>query len=252
MRLEDAQVVLTGAAGGLGRRFALELLAAGAAVAAGDADAAGLRALRREAEGLPGRLHVAVVDVTDEESVARFVAEADGALGGVNSLIHAAGILRDGLLVQRDGEAVRTMTLAQWRKVLDVNLTGAFLVTREVAARMVAAGRGGVVVHLSSLSRHGNPGQANYAASKAGLDAAVRTWALELAPFGIRVGAVAPGVTDTGFLQGIAPERLAAFAAAVPLGRLGKPEEMWAAVRFVFECEFFNGRVLEVDGGAAM
>lgn len=253
MRLEDLKILVTGAAGGLGRHFVLELVRAGARVAAGDTNAAGLRALKAETEGLPGQLMLGKLDVTDEASATEFVAAAAEQLGGVNALINSAGILRDGLLVQRDGEAIHKLTLAQWRKVLDVNLTGPFLMTRELAARMLADGvAAGVVVNLSSLSRGGNPGQANYAASKSGLDAATRTWALELAPYGIRVGAVAPGVTETGFLQGISEEALGTLIGSIPVGRAGKPDEIWMAVRFVLECDFFNGRVLEVDGGARM
>ncbi|HEX2644743.1 MAG TPA: SDR family oxidoreductase [Thermoanaerobaculia bacterium] len=253
MRLEDLRIIVTGAAGGLGRHFILELLRAGAAVAAGDTNAAGLRSLKTEAEELPGRLMVGKLDVTDEVSAAEFVAAAAEQLGGLNSLVNSAGILRDGRLVYREGETIHKLTLAQWRKVLDVNLAGPFLMTREVAARMLADGTpGGVVVNLSSLSRAGNPGQSNYAASKSGLDAATRTWALELAPYGIRVGAVAPGVTETGFLQGISEEALAALIDAIPVGRAGRPQEIWMAVRFILENDFFNGRVLEVDGGARM
>src|SRR5262249_50854239 len=107
-------------------------------------------------------------------------------------------------------------------------------------------------INFSSIARASNPGQANYAASKAGLDAATRTWALELARYGIRVGGIAPGVTDTSFLEGISETALARLVEEIPLGRLGRPEDIWRAVRFIIECGFFSGRVLEVDGGAAM
>ena len=251
MKLQQLYTVVTGAAGGLGRRFVYNLLQAGASVAAGDTNAAGLRSLKAEAEELPGRLHVGRLDVTDETSTGRFLVDAAAALGSLNSLIHSAGISRDGLLVQQDGGQIRKLTLTQWRKVVDVNLTGAFLMTRDLAAHMLEQDVGpGCFVHLSSVCRKGNPGQSNYAASKAGLDAATRTWALELAPHGIRVAAVAPGVTQTGFLEGMAPERLAEMTASIPVGRIGNPDEIWGAVRFVLENDFFNGRVLEIDGGA--
>lgn len=254
MQLANLKVIVSGAAGGMGRVFVRELLAAGARVVAGDSNAAGLRSLRAEAGGAPERLTVTRLDVTDEASVSEFVSAAVTSLGGVDALVNAAGILRDGLLVQRrDGELQR-LTLAQWRKVLDVNLTGPFLMTREVVAAMLGEGDGrrGVIVNISSLSRSGNPGQSNYAASKAGLDAATRTWALELAPLGIRVAAVAPGVTATGFLGGISEAALEDLTARIPVGRIGRPEEVWQAVRFIIECDYVNGRVLEVDGGASM
>jgi len=253
VELARCQAIVTGAAGGLGGSFARELLAAGARVAAGDANAAGLRELAAAAAGLPGQLHVSRLDVADEASVAAFVDFAAERMDGLNLLINSAGIARDGLLVTPAGGEVQTLPLAQWRKVIDVNLTGQFLMTRAFAARLVAAGtRDAVVVNLSSIARAGNPGQSNYAASKAGLDACTRTWALELARHGIRVGGVAPGVTATGFLAGFSEEALARLAAAIPLGRLGQPRDVWQAVRFIVECEFFTGRTVEVDGGAGM
>ncbi len=253
MNLTDVKAVVTGAAGGLGGYFAIELVHAGAKVAAGDTNAAGLRRLVSEAEDLPGRLVIGKLDVTDEASVESFFSSAVAQLGGLNVLINSAGIIRDGTLISRDGDQVTRLPLAQWRKVIDVNLTGPFLMTREAAMHMVQGGeREGVVINLSSIARAGNPGQANYAASKAGLDAATRTWALELARYGIRVGGIAPGVTDTSFLEGISETALTRLAEEIPLGRLGRPEDIWGAARFILENGFFTGRVLEVDGGAAM
>jgi 3-oxoacyl-[acyl-carrier protein] reductase len=260
MKLTDAKAIITGAAGGLGGAFALELARAGARVVAGDTNAAGLRKLSSEAAELPGQLSIAKLDITDEASVQEFVATAAERMEGLNVLINSAGIARDGLLLSTDGGEIKTLPLAQWRKVLDVNLTGQFLMARELAAHVVrsagAQGNGSageaVIVNLSSIARAGNPGQSNYAASKAGLDACTRTWALELARHGIRVGGVAPGVTETGFLEGFSEEALARLRAGIPLGRLGHPEEIWRAVRFIIENEFFTGRTVEVDGGAAM
>ena len=124
---------------------------------------------------------------------------------------------------------------------------------RELAARVVASGtHEAVIVNLSSVARAGNPGQSNYSASKSGLDACTRTWALELARHGIRVGGVAPGVTETGLLDNFSAEALARLKAGIPLGRLGRPEDIWQAVKFVLECDFFTGRTVEVDGGSAM
>jgi len=137
--------------------------------------------------------------------------------------------------------------------VIDVNLTGQFLVAREVAASMLERREPeGVIVNLSSLARAGNPGQSGYGASKAALDAATRTWALELAPHRIRVGAIAPGVIQTPILDNISAEARDALLAGIPLGRFGDPCEVWLALRFIVECGFFTGRVIEVDGGAQM
>ena len=252
MNLNDAQAVVTGAARGLGRYFALALAREGARVVAGDVNAAGLRSLRGEAEGLPGSLTVATVDIANEAAVGTFLETAFRELPGLNVLVNNAGVLRDGLLVTPEEGAIRKLPLLQWGKVIDINLTGQFLMAREVAARMVEAGTRGVIVNISSLARSGNVGQSNYAASKAGLDACTRTWALELGKHGIRVGGVAPGVIDTPILEGISEAAMADLLHAIPLGRIGTPDEVWQAVRFILTCDFFTGRTIEVDGGASM
>jgi len=252
MELKEVRAIVTGAAGGMGACFARELARSGARVVGGDTNAAGLRELMSSVDGIEGELSVAKLDLTDEASVSSFVTLALDRLGTVNVLLNCAGIARDGELVSVDGDGVKKLPLAQWRKVLDVNLTGQFLITREVVASMIEAGVGGVVVNVSSLARAGNPGQSNYAASKAGLDACTRTWALELARHGIRVGGIAPGVTETGFLESFGEETLEGLVSEIPLGRLGTTTDLWRAVRFILECEFFTGRTVEVDGGAAM
>ncbi len=253
MRLEAVQAIVTGAGRGLGRHFALAIAAAGGAVVAGDVDRAALRELKGEGAGLAGRLAVLGLDIADEASAAAFVAAAAAELPGLNVLVNNAGILRDGLLVAGSGEEFHKLPALQWRKVLDVNLTGQFLMAREFAARVLeSGGRDAVIVNISSLARAGNAGQSGYSSSKAGLDACTRSWSLELAAHGIRVGGVAPGVIDTPILKGIAGDALAKLVAGIPLGRTGTPEEVWQAVRFVIECDFFTGRTLEVDGGAAM
>lgn len=253
MRMAEVRALVTGAASGLGYRFALELARAGAAVAAVDVDGGGLRRLAAEAAGLSGRVEPLEGDIADEAAVKGFVRQAAERLDGINVLVNNAAVLMDGLLVTEEEGWVRRLPTAQWRRVLDVNLTGQFLVAREVAAEMLERGEGeGVIVNLSSLARAGNAGQSAYAASKAALDAATRTWALELAPRGIRVAGIAPGVIQTPILDNISPEARTALLAAIPVGRFGDPGEVWLALRFILECGFFTGRLLEVDGGAQM
>jgi len=253
VQVGEARAIVTGAARGLGRHFTLALLREGARVAAGDVNGAGLRGLKAEAAALPGALTVATLDVADEASVAAFVELAARALGGeLNLLLNNAGVLRDGLLVAWEDGAARKLPLTQWNKVIDVNLTGQFLMAREVAAKMIESGTRGVIVNISSLARAGNRGQSSYAASKAGLDACTRTWALELAAHGIRVGGVAPGVIDTPILGDVSATALQSLLAGIPVGKLGTSEEVWEAVKFVLTCDFFTGRTVEVDGGASM
>jgi 3-oxoacyl-[acyl-carrier protein] reductase len=248
MELRDLRVIVTGAAQGMGAHFAARLHEAGARVAAGDVNAAGL-------DALPAGVARRRLDVTDEADVAAFVAWASGELGGLNALVNNAGILRDGLLVKKDrttGE-VTTLARADWDAVLAVNLTGATLMAREVVAAMARAGtRPGVVVNISSIARHGNRGQSNYVAAKAALAANTVTWAREFGPLGVRVGAVAPGMIETPMTRGMNQKARDALVAAVPVGRIGTPEDIWRAVRFVIECDYFDGRCVDVDGGLAM
>jgi 3-oxoacyl-[acyl-carrier protein] reductase len=249
MQIRDLQIIVTGAASGLGASAAKFLCREGAAVAAVDLDTAGLEALRDELGGDAGRLSICRADVASEPDAINAVRQAVAAHGTVNGLINSAGIYRDGLLVHGDG---RKLPLAQWRKVIDVDLTGTFLMTREVAAHMVASKTSpGVIVNLASISRHGNVAQSNYAAAKAAVVADTRVWARELAVHGIRVAAVSPGLIRTPILSEdlLDPQVLAGYVARIPLGRLGEPREIDAAIRFIIDCDYFTGECVEVNGG---
>lgn len=252
MKIKDLNVIVTGAASGLGRAFALELARAGACVMACDVDEGGLENLAGEVEG---ELATCVADVSSENDVLGLVDATVEAFGSVNALINNAGIFRDALLVSKDRESgeVRKMSLKHWQQVIDVDLTGPFLCTREVAARMVKEdSKPGVIVNISSVSRHGNRGQSNYSAAKAGLVADTKLWAEELSRYGIRVGAVAPGFIQTPILDAMKPEMLDKLLKSVPLRRAGSPEEIWQAVKFIFECDYFTGRCIDVDGGLTL
>jgi 3-oxoacyl-[acyl-carrier protein] reductase len=254
MRLEDTRMIVTGAARGLGRHYAYRLAEAGAEVAAGDVNEEALASLAEEARGLRGKIHVRRLDVGDEAEIGAFVGWAHEAMGGLTGLVNNAGILRDGLLVKRDRNtgAVTKLSRADWQAVIDVNLTGATLMVRDVVAKMAEGGHKGVIVNISSIARHGNRGQSNYSAAKAALAVNTKTWSHEFAPLGIRVGAVAPGMIDTPMTQGMNQKARDALVAAIPVGRIGVPEDIWLAVRFVIECDYFNGRTIDVDGGLSM
>ena len=255
MILADMKIIVTGAASGMGAYFARQLAAAGAQVVAGDVDGGGLEKLSASSEGLPGAVYTHSLDVTREEETAAFVDWAFAAMGGLNGLINNAGILRDGLLVKKDRHSgeISKLTRADWQAVIDVNLTGATWIVRDAVAKMaetqVAAG---VVVNMSSLSRHGNRGQSNYVAAKAALAANTATWAREFAPFGIRVGALAPGLIETPMTQGMHEKARAALVATVPLGRIGAPQDVWLGVKFIIENDYFTGRCIDIDGGLNM
>jgi 3-oxoacyl-[acyl-carrier protein] reductase len=255
MKLSDLKIIVTGGAQGMGAHFARRVAEAGAQVAVGDVQETGLAALAEHTQGLPGQVHTRRLDVASETDVAEFVTWARQAMGGLNGLINNAGILRDGLLVKKDrttGQVAR-LSREQWQQVIDVNLTGATFMVREVVATMAEANLGpGVVVNMSSIARHGNRGQSNYSAAKAALAANTNTWSREFAPFGVRVGAVAPGMIETPMTQGMNQKARDALVASIPVGRIGLPEDIWLAVKFVLECDYFNGRTIDVDGGLSM
>ena len=255
MQLSDLKVIVTGAAQGMGAHFARRLAEAGAQVAAGDVKEEALAALVESTAGLPGKVHARKLDVSSEAEVGSFVEWAYGAMGGLNGLINNAGILRDGLLVKKDRTtgAVTKLSKDQWDAVIAVNLTGATLMVRDVVAKMVETEqRPGVIVNMSSSARHGNRGQSNYSAAKSALATNTVTWMREFAPFGIRVGAVAPGMVETPMTAGMNQKARDTLVANIPVGRVGLPEDLWLAVKFVLECDYFNGRTLDVDGGLAM
>jgi 3-oxoacyl-[acyl-carrier protein] reductase len=254
MELSKLKMIITGGAQGMGRHFSLRLAQAGAHVAAGDVQEEGLKSLEQEAKGLPGKIFTKKLDVSNEQQCADFVTWAHGQMGGLNGLVNNAGILRDGLLVKKDREtgAIKKLTLDQWNAVIGVNLTGATLMVRETVAKMAETNEKGVIVNMSSIARHGNRGQSNYVSAKAALAMNTKTWALEFAPFGIRVGAVAPGMIETPMTQGMNQKARDALVEAIPVKRIGLPEDIWVAVKFVIECDYFNGRCIDVDGGLSM
>src|SRR5271154_668824 len=229
MKLESLKIVISGAAGGMGRYFALRLAEAGAQVAIGDVNEEGLKETVALKSG-PGAIHARKLNVASEADVGSFVGWAFEAMGGLNGLINNAGILRDGLLVKKDREtgAIKVLTKEQWDAVIAVNLTGATLLARDCVRTMAEKGqRPGVVVNMSSIARHGNRGQSNYSAAKAALAVNTKTWALEFAPFGVRVGAIAPGMIETPMTQGMNEKARDALVAAIPVGRIGVPEDIW-------------------------
>ncbi len=255
MKLEELKIVVSGGAQGMGRHFALELAKAGAQVAIGDVNEAGLAEVVEASKGSKGKVHARKLDVASEPDVAGFVKWAAGEMKGLNGLVNNAGILRDGLLVKKDREtgAIKVLSKEQWDAVIGVNLTGATLLARDVVAHMAGEGiKPGVVVNISSIARHGNRGQSNYTAAKSALAANTVTWSKEFAAFGVRVCAVAPGMVETPMTQGMNQKARDGLVAAIPVGRIGVPEDIWLAVKFCIECDYFNGRTIDVDGGMSM
>ena len=250
MDINGKTIAITGAGRGLGRAMALEFATHGAQLALIDVNTDDLAETARECAAGGGVSRIYACNVTQEDAVTATMDAIVRDFGGLDVLVNNAGIVKDGLLVKvKDGVVVGKMGLEQWNAVIEVCLTGVFLCGREAAERMIRSGRGGVIINISSISRDGNAGQTNYTAAKAGVAAMTTVWAKELARYGIRAGAIAPGFCATEILTSMTPETLSRVTAPVPLHRLGEPGEIARTARFIVENDFFTGRTISVDGG---
>ncbi|SDT96196.1 SDR family oxidoreductase [Halopseudomonas salegens] len=249
MQLKDSVIIITGGGQGLGRSMAEFLAARGARLALVDLDQQRLDEAAAACKAAGGDARSYVCNVANEEQVGDMVNQVASDFGAINGLINNAGILRDGLLLKSKDGQIQKLSLSQWQSVIDVNLTGVFLCTRDVGAKMIELGNQGLIINISSISRAGNIGQSNYSAAKAGVAALTVVWARELARFGIRVAGIAPGFIETEMTASMKPEALEKMTAGIPLKRMGKPDEIAHSAAYLFENEFYTGRVLELDGG---
>lgn len=250
MNLKDKVIAITGAAQGLGRAMADILADEGAHIALLDMQEESLNKAAAELseKGITARPYV--VNVTKEEDVEAAFRQIAEDFKQLNGLVNSAGIMRDGMFLKvKEGKVVGKMSLEQFQSVLDVNVTGTFLCAREASATMIELGCEGVIINLSSVSRGGNMGQTNYSASKAAVATMTVTWGKELARFGIRAACIAPGLVDTAMARQMRPEMMEKFLSTVPLRRLAKVEELGHTAKFIFENDYFTGRVIELDGG---
>jgi 3-oxoacyl-[acyl-carrier protein] reductase len=241
--LSGQVALVTGAARGLGRIIAQSLAAAGAKVACIDINTDSLAETVAAIRSAGGTAEPIACDVTDGSRVNKVVDEVIGKWGALNILVNNAGITRDNLIVRMKDD--------QWDAVININLRGTFLFTR-AAARPMMKNRQGRIINVASVSGlMGNPGQANYSASKAGVIGLTRTVALELASRNITVNAVAPGFIATEMTAALGEEVLQEVRKQIPLGRLGEPQDVADAVLFLASeaASFITGHILTVDGG---
>ena len=242
--LEGRVALVTGGSRGIGAAVSSELAAAGAEVAlnyASGAEAA--NALVEEIAGRGGSARAVQGDISTAAGATALVEQVESEVGPIAILVNNAGITRDNLIMKLGDD--------DWHKVIDTNLGGAFFACRAVARPMLKR-RAGAIVNMSSVvGVHGNAGQTNYAASKAGLIGLTKALAKELGARGIRVNAIAPGYIETALTDALPEPAREAILASTPLGRLGRPEDVAAAVRFLVSdaAGFVTGDVLAVDGG---
>lgn len=243
MSFENRTAIVTGSGRGIGKVIISQLAAAGANVVVSDIDQASCE----ETAGEIGANAIACqANVTSADDIDRLFKRATEEFGSVDIVVNNAGITRDGLMIR--------MAEKDWDTVLDINLKGAFLVTK-IAARIMMKQRSGRIVNISSVvGLTGNAGQANYAAAKAGLVALTKTAAKELGSRGVTVNAVAPGFIETEMTAALPEAARAAFMSNIVLGRAGTPADVAAAVMFLAsdEAAYITGQVLSIDGGMVM
>jgi 3-oxoacyl-[acyl-carrier protein] reductase len=241
--LEGKRALVTGASGGIGGAIARALYGAGASVALSGTRRDALDAL---ATDLGERAHVVVADLSSAEGAVALAKDADAAMGGLDILVNNAGLIRDQLLMRMKDE--------EWQQVLDVNLSAAFRLTRACLRGMMKARFGRVISITSVVGATGNPGQANYAASKAGLVGFTKSVALEVASRGITANCVAPGFIVTPMTDALTEDQRSQSLAMIPAGRFGEPAEIASATLFLAsdEAAYVTGQTLHVNGGMAM
>jgi 3-oxoacyl-[acyl-carrier protein] reductase len=241
--LSGQTAFVTGSTRGIGLAIARTLHQAGAAVAVVGRDRGRAEAVAAE---LGGRAAGVACDVADAAQVDAAIAAAEAALGPITVLVNNAGVTRDNLLIRLSDE--------DWDQVLDANLKGAFHTMRAVARGMMKRRQGRIINITSVVGLMGNKGQANYAASKAGLIGLTKAVAQEYASRNVLVNCVAPGFIETDMTAALPPEASAALLSAIPLGRFGQPDDVAGAVLFLASdlARYLTGHVLVVDGGMAM
>ena len=246
MRLRNKVAIITGSAQGLGWETAKRFLAEGANVAIADYRTEGVQERIDVIPGANDHAIVLKVDVADHESVQNMVQAVIDRFGTIDILINNAGITKDAMLKKMEAE--------DFKKVIDVNLTGIFHCTQAVAGHM-EKNMSGKIINTSSVSGvYGNVGQTNYAAAKAGVIGLTKTWAKELGRKGINVNAVAPGFIETPMITTVPEQVISRLKEQIPLKRLGKPEDIANTYLFLAsdEADYINGATIHVDGGIIM
>ncbi|MGE0615389.1 MAG: 3-oxoacyl-ACP reductase FabG [Bacteriovoracia bacterium] len=242
LQLKDKIALVTGSGRGLGSETALELAKRGAHVVVNDLGVDGAQAVAQQIEALGRKTLVSQHDVSDYKAAQALAEEVKAKFGTVDILVNNAGITRDSML--------HKLTEEKWDEVIRVNLKGPFNMG-QACARIMMEKKSGKIVNLSSVAWHGNIGQTNYSASKAGVVGLTRTWALELSRYNVNVNAIAPGMMDTILTQQIPAEIREKFVQRIPLKRMGSAKDVAHLVAFLVsdQAAYITGQTIELDGG---
>jgi 3-oxoacyl-[acyl-carrier protein] reductase len=237
--------VVTGSGRGLGAATSLKLAQDGADVVINDINPESAKSMAAEIEKLGRRAMATSHDVSDHTQAQKLVDETKAKLGRLDILVNNAGITRDSMLSKLSEE--------KWDEVIRVNLKGPFNMG-QACAKVMMEQKYGKILNLSSVAWLGNIGQTNYSAAKAGVVGLTRTWAIELARYGINVNAIAPGLIDSALTQGIPADVKEKFVQRIPLKRIGKPEEIASLVAFLVSdnASYITGQCLQIDGGLSV
>lgn len=244
-RLDSKVAIITGSGRGLGAASALRLARDGADIVINDINEESAKNIADEVEKLGRKAMVSTHDVSDHAMANALVEEAKAKFGRIDILMNNAGITRDAML--------HKLTEDKWDEVIRINLKGPFLMGQACAKAMMEQ-KSGRIINVASVAWHGNIGQTNYSASKAGVVGMTRTWALELARHGITVNAIAPGFIDSVLTRQVPKDVMEKFVEKIPLRRIGQPEDIANLVSFLAsdESSYLTGQTIDIDGGLAV
>jgi 3-oxoacyl-[acyl-carrier protein] reductase len=249
MDIKDSRILITGAGAGFGRAMALYFSNIGAKVFAFDIDQTALNNLKSKCN----EIYTTRCDVSDPTEVELCVKDIFEIAGGLEVLINNAGIMKNAPLINFLNRTDRKHSLELWDKVIAINQSAVFYMTRACADLMISKRCKGAIVNISSISAKGNIGQTAYSASKAAVEAMTKVWAKELGLFGIRSVSIAPGFIDTaGTSEAIEEKMLAQWIEKTPLRRTGTIHEIVKSVQFAIENDFVNGETISVNGGLTL
>jgi 3-oxoacyl-[acyl-carrier protein] reductase len=246
MNIEGSKIIITGAANGIGKALAISFAEMGGRVAAIDLSVDGLEELKKTNPDIS----IYECDISVSDAVQHVIEDICEDFPSIDILINNAGIMYSAPVVKMGEKGFESHDFEEWDRILSVNLSGYFYMSACVLKKMISERTKGLIINFSSISAQGNAGQSAYAASKAGVEALTKTWAKEFGYLGIRSTAIAPGFIDTpGTHAAINEATVKSWSRKVPLKRLGAIDEVVNAVTMIINNDYFNGRILQLDGG---